>query len=222
MDLLNAFGHVRGRVYSHRVHPSGENGPHGPRKDSVYNYRRGQQNLRLALPGNWEPATAGVSNLVMNEWTAIVGELLCGSPDGKAYNLGAMYMEFANSLGEPVTPPTIAGPLEGVSYYQNMPSGRDYLRVPLTAVVLSSTDDAHYPNGNLVTVFAQSSGTVGQCGQQVIDDDTMFYGGALVVTPQFSDITQDRVFSRFYLTGDSQLEKLIGSQIGLRWPIQFS
>ena len=82
-------------------------------------------------------------------------------------------------------------------------------------------DDEMFPDGNLLTIFAESAGTAGVHGKAFSNAaDSRVFGGALVAFPDEADPTQDRIFSRFYFDdADSQLDKLVGSNIGLRWPL---
>lgn len=224
MDQVNT-GSLSGKVQPFRVYPAGSLEPvsGAPRKNSVHLYDNSDGPQRLTLPGDWVPAGGFEKNLVMYQWASIVGYMLSGSPDRRRYNLAAMYIEYENNGGAPVAPPTNDDRAYGRDYYDSLlTSGtRDYLRVPLTAAVLDSTDLVHYPDGNRITCFAQTEGLVGVHGKPFSDvQQSRVFGGALVSTPQFSDATQDMIFSRFYYTDVAkQLVKLLGSQVGMKWPI---
>lgn len=185
--------HIRGRVRGYRVFPSG-----------------------LWLPAtNWQP------NTVMYEWGRIVSELLMGNPDGRPYHIANAYIEFENNGGAAVSPPEILRD-EGRSYYEDLaPSpNRDYLRVPVTATALESSDEEAYPNGNEPTFFIQTSGSNGVNGKEFSDSvQSRVYGGALVASPVIGDPSQDLVFSRCYFAEENQLIKLPGSQLGITWPL---
>jgi hypothetical protein len=204
-----------GRVRGHYVYPGNQ--------DTVYLFRLKKENRRLLLPGDWLSQGEDSCNLIMYQWAAITGELLRGAPDRRLYNLSAMYIEFENNGGAAVSPPTNDDRGNGRAYYDSLlnDATRDYLRVPMTAVTLESTDDELYPDGNKVTCFAQTTGAVGVHGKPFNDSaPSRVYGGALVAAPKFSDATQDMVFSRFYFsTAAKQLVKLANSQVGLKWPI---
>jgi hypothetical protein len=171
------------------------------------------------LPGDWQFEHPFERNLILNEWAAILGELLRGAPDRKPYQFGAMYIEFENNGGAAVSTPT---PLrtEASSYYADLVSDstRDYLRVPVTAVTLTSTDE-NFPRGNRLTAYAQTDGTVGVHGKPFSPaSQSRVYGAALVSTPDFGDASQDLIWSRMYYTDTSrQLIALASSQVGLAW-----
>lgn len=181
---------------------------------------------KITLPGWWPAAYDAQPNTIMYGWATLVAKLLqnAGSLDGKSYHVGGMYIEYEVNGGAVVSPPAFdrSG---GISYYQGLSSSatRDYLRVPLTAAVLSSTDETRYPDGNQITFFAQTQGTVGVNGLAFNDSvQSRVYGGALVAFPDSSDSSQDVVMSRFYYSNsDNQLIKAAGSQIGLEWPVTF-
>ena len=172
------------------------------------------------LPGKWLGENEFASNLVLYEWATIVGELLRKAPDKKPYGLGGMYIEFENNAGAPAAVPAVDRN-EGRSYYDELltSSNRDYLRVPLIATTLTSTDEIQFPAGNRVTAFAQTEGVTGVHGKVFsASQQSRIYGAALVAFPEFADATQDLVFSRFYYSdSDNQMIKITGSQIGIEW-----
>jgi hypothetical protein len=161
-------------------------------------------------------------NLILFDWAAIVGNLLTtGNPN---YKIGGMFLEFENvaSEGDPVSIPSFdrSG---GIAYYDSLSlsATRDYLRVPLISGTLESIDEVNFPDGNLMTFFAQSQGTVGVHGKEFSDTAiSKVFGGALVAMPDINDSTQDKVFSRFYVETSDQQVKLATSQIGLTWEIE--
>ena len=193
----------------------------------VANLRRepGEKRPRLVaetLPGDWRYSKPFEPNLVLYEWAAIVGEMLRNAPDRKPYHPAALYIEFQNAAGAAVSPPTVVRD-EGGNYYEELLTSpdRDYLRVPMTAATLTSSDEDKYPLGNRVTYFAQTSGVTGVHGKTFsAAQQSRVYGAALVATPDFGDATQDLIFSRFYYSdADNQMVKLVGSQIGIEWRV---
>lgn len=172
------------------------------------------------LLGCWSPQCDFQPNLVLYEWASIVGELLRNAPNRKLYHIGGMYLEFENNSGAAVSPPTPVRD-EGGSYYESLLTHptRDYLRLPATAVTLTSTNESLFPFGNRVTAFAQSEGVAGVHGKEFsAAQQSRVYGVALAAYPDFSDATQDLLLSRFYYSDtDDQLVKLTGSQIGVEW-----
>jgi hypothetical protein len=177
----------------------------------------------LSLDAASQAAGPLLRNTVMYDWATIIAQLLRGSPDGKPYNIGAMYFEFENDAGNDVDPPAYdrSG---GVEYYLGLNSHPtvDYLRIPITSSSLTTTDDLLFPAGNEVTFTAQTEGVVGVHGKAFTSAaQSRIFGGALVSTPDFDDPTQDLVFSRVYFgSAAAQLQKLASSQIGLKWQLQ--
>lgn len=172
-------------------------------------------------PYGWQAASPWQSNAVLFEWGAIV--INCLLRKGLNYGIGGMYVEFENvaSPGDTVTPPDFTrGPSEGIDYYRGLAdsSNRDYLRVPLIAGTLSTTDQEQFPLGNQGTFFAQTSGVQGVHGKEWSDAvNSVAFGAALVAFVDEDDASQDIVYARAYLSIDAQQPKLATSQIGFEW-----
>lgn len=176
-----------------------------------------------ADPRLWRLVTPWVPNLALKQWATIVGTLLL---EGRInYRIGAMYIEFANvaSPGDTVAAPTFdRTPASAISYYNGLStsSNKDYLRVPITAGILDTTDVANCPTGDTPSWFAMTQGVEGVHGKPFSNvNNSTVYGAALVATVDEADPTQDLVFSRFYLPTNQQLLKLATSQIGLQWQV---
>ena len=168
--------------------------------------------------GSW------VHNDTLYGWATVVGQLLTGAPDGKPYKIGAMYFEFENNGGAAVTAPSFTRS-DGLSYYSGLSvhATRDYLRVPLIAATLASSDESLFPGGNVTTYYAQTAGTVGVHGKAFNSGvQSRVFGAALVSTPEFSDASQDIVYSRLYFPTAEQLIKLAGSQLSISWERTYS
>ena len=168
----------------------------------------------LLLAGSWK------DNLVLYDWATIAARLLRGEA---ACKLGALYIEFANvaSPGDPVSAPTYdrSG---AAAYYAGLASDpeKDYLRVPIYATGLESSDDTLFPGGNLLRVFARTSGVIGVHNKGFsAGDNSTIYGAALVATPEFADAEQDLVFSRWYAEEAEQRLKEANSQIAVEWEL---
>lgn len=174
-------------------------------------------------PFGWCPLTPWRHNLVLYEWGAIAGHLLAAG--SSAHKISAMYIEYEN-VADPddaaVAPEFGREPAAGVAYYNGLAASgtRDYLRVPLIAATLSSSDPARYPQGNLPTFFTQTSGVVGVHGKPFSDAvNSRIFGAALVAAVDWADATQDLVFSRTYFAPEDQQVKLANRQFGLTWEI---
>lgn len=170
----------------------------------------------------WTSITDWDSNLVVYEWGSIVGHLLNGS--GVNYSVGGMYLEYENG-GSTVSPTPSLGRDRSVSYYNNLSgqTNHDYLRVPLTATQLLSSDNDLFPHGNQCVFFARSAGTAGVHGEPFSDTantgGSMLFGASLVAFVDDTDATQDLILSSFYFATSDQQLKLATSQIGIEWEL---
>lgn len=177
----------------------------------------------IVQPAGWKLRTHWNHNDILYEWGALVGRLLLRQ--GLNYGISGMYIEFANvvSPGDPVSPPDVSRDAsQGVDYYNDLASSpdTDYLRVPLIASTMDSSDEIKYPKGNQLTFFAQTSGVEGVHGKPFSDtNNSVAFGGALVAFVDDSDFTQDLVLSRFYFAIDEQMAKLATGQIGYEWKL---
>jgi hypothetical protein len=172
--------------------------------------------------GLWQPLSVFRPNQIQYDWATIASKLLA---DGDtAYQVTGMYLEYENvaSAGDPVSIPSFDRG-EGVDYYNGLSnsSDRDYLRVPVIATKIDSTDQTKFPQGNQMTFFAQSEGTQGVHGKpfDAANNSTLF-GGVLVAKPDPKDASQDLVFARFYFPQSEQQVKLASSQLGVEWSIE--
>lgn len=179
----------------------------------------------------WEIDTKGnktklftQENQIQYTWAYIIAKTT-GQGD-MTYQLSAMYMEYKNviSPSDTITVPSYTRG-DGLSYYTSLSSPYDYLRVPLSAlpsISIQSGYESYFtaPAGNVMSFFAQSSGTVGQLGRTFTNGaNSKVFGVALASTPTWSDPTKDFIFARTYFsTGDQQL-KQPSSQIGITWKI---
>lgn len=187
-------------------------------------FEQGQTTLRgQTLPGRWEPYCEFKPNLFMYEGSEVVAQLISGE---SKYKVAGMYIEFEN-VSDPddvVSVPTY-GRGDGVQYYDDLVSSvsRDYLRVPLIAATVTSSDTSRFPVGNVVTCFARSSGALGVHGKTFSSAaNSKVFGGALIAIPDAEDATQDLVISRFYFATSKQRVKLSNAQMGVEWPITLS
>ena len=176
----------------------------------------------LGADGRRRPVSrAWRHNDVIREWGAIVAQLLATGQS--KYRVSRMYMEFANvaSPGDPASIPAFDRSVSaGRPYYDALLTSpdRDYLRVPITSAIVSSSDDELFPNGNLVTYFALSSGVVGVHGKPFGNaSNSVLVGGALVAAVEDADPTRDLIFSRFYFDVSEQVAKPLTAQVGIEW-----
>jgi hypothetical protein len=157
------------------------------------------------------------------EYADMLTELLRGAPDGKIYRPNCMYLEFENNSGALVDLPVLSRDA-GKAYFDSLTlhATRDYLRLPLTAVIQSNTDESLYRRGNKLTFFAQTSGVVGVGGKPFTSAaQSRIYGGAIVAAPVWGDASQDLVFCRFLFSAENQPIKTSGAQISVSREITF-
>lgn len=187
---------------------------------------------RGRVRGLFVPAMAGPprvrtrwrNNLVLRSWGGIVGRLL--STGESKYKISGMYAEFVNvaSPGDAAPVPAFDRDVDSAKAYfdgLSLSANRDYLRVPLVAATLASSDEIVFPDGNLLTFFAQTSGVTGTHGKNFGEAyNSVVVGGALVAFPDQADGDQDLVLSRFYFEPDDQLPKLATGQVGLEWELE--
>jgi hypothetical protein len=180
----------------------------------------------LTLPVRAQP------NQIQYSWGTIAARQIgyrrqAGRPD---YHVSAMYIEYENvaTPEDPITEDSEFGRSLGIEHYNAMVGNRDYLRVALTLepTLDISTGYAEYftpgENGNQLTFFAQSSGTVGVNALSFSHTvNSKVYAVALVATPDFNDRTKDVVFARTVFDVEDQITKEASSQIGITWDIAF-
>lgn len=174
----------------------------------------------MVLPKDAPPyRIVEVPNLVLYGWADVATQLHAGNAE---YRVGTMYFEFEN-LANPadMIPPPTFDRSGGVSYYNNLSSPKDFLRVPITiSPTIISSDPSKY-QGNQITFFTVTEGAAGEHG--VIFDNasnSTVYGYGLVSSPVQSDQSQDIVVARTYPTG-GQITKPLNAQIGAQWTIRF-
>lgn len=173
----------------------------------------------LKLPGIWVPKTLARPNLTAYEWASVVGSLLIRR--GIQYAIGGMYLEFENvaAPGTPAVIPTYDRS-RNIDYYNALSGTRDFLRVPLTAAILNTSDATRFPNGNQPLFFARSQGLQGVHGVPFDSaHNSVIYGAALVAQIDETDATQDLIHSAFYFAEAEQQPKLSTSQVGLEWEL---
>lgn len=173
----------------------------------------------VRLPGIWVPTTPARPNLTAYEWASVVGALLVRR--GVQYAIGGMYLEFENvaAPGTPAVIPTYDR-TRNIDYYNALSGTRDFLRVPLTAAILNTSDATRFPNGNQPLFFARSQGLQGVHGLPFDSaHNSVIYGAALVAQVDEVDATQDLIHSAFYFAESEQQPKLSTSQVGLEWEL---
>lgn len=176
----------------------------------------------LWLPGAWSLVAEQRPNLVLYDWASIAAHMTAGE---LKYRPAGLLFEYKNvdTEEETVDVPDY-GRSDGIAYYNALSDNPDvdYLRVPLIASTVSSSDTDRYPSGNVVTYFGMTSGVEGVHGKDFAAEElSKVYGVALVAMPEPDDPTQDLVMSRFYYAAERQQLKT-ANQLSVRWPIAYS
>ena len=158
-------------------------------------------------------------NLIVYSGADALAKCLTGD-----WKLGTLYFEFKNlpDPDDPITPPAFDRS-DGIAYYNGLASSpdTDFLRIPITVPPAFSASSESYLN-NQVTFFALSEGATGFFGKTFSEAvNSAVYGGALIISPDPGDQSQDVVFSRTY-SGIDKILKEAGFQIGVTWAIRFN
>ena len=195
----------------------------------IPNYPHGRVQLYQVDSNNvWTPQ-ANTTNTVLYDWGFIAAKAI-GEGDS-SYRVNATYIEFENvaSPSDTVSVPTIDRS-EGLTYYNGLSGNQDFLRVELIGLPSITIEDGFESyftegeTGNLLTFFAQSSGTTGVLGNATFGsaNNSKIFGAALVAAPVWADRTQDVVFSRSYFATSDQTLKQASSQVGITWEVPFT
>jgi hypothetical protein len=166
-------------------------------------------------------------NTLMVSWGFAAAKLF-GDGD-RNYRINRMYIEFENvaSPGDAISVPTY-DEFDSRSYYDNLASPRDYLRVPLIGAPELFIGDGYADyftagtDGNALRFFAQSVGTSGINGLAFSDGvNSKAFGLALVASPDDGDRTKDVLVTRGYFPVNEQKLKASAGQIGVGWELVF-
>lgn len=176
---------------------------------------QGRWRLDQVTPAGVVQGSKFKSNDILYDWASIFCLLL--STGGVKYKAAAMYFEFENvdDPEDPVSAPEFDRD-GNRSYYDSLEGSedRDYLRVPLLAVNLTSTDEELFPQGNMLTFVGQTNGTQGVHGLPFsFNDNSKIFGAAIAVTPSWDDPTQDLLLNRFYADTEDQHPKPATGQV---------
>lgn len=157
-------------------------------------------------------------NIIPYQGADVLARILAGDA---SYVPGAMFFEFENTAGSPTVPTPLRS--EGIDYYLSdlaLEATKDYVRAPLVVTPAISASGSDY-DGNQVTFFAVTSGLTGIHGKTFDQSvNSKVYGVALAATPEPTQYTQDKLFSRSY-SGFSAVPKEDGYQIGGQYIIRF-
>lgn len=166
-----------------------------------------------------------MTQLVLYDAAAAIGQLLRGAPDGRDYRISTMYVEFENGTSGAIATPTLADRAAGLAYYTALAgeTDRDYLRVPVIRTSFESSDEELYPLGNIATFAAHASAGVGVNGKTFdVSAGSRIYGCALVASPNPDVLSDDIVVARIYYdsAGDQlALPASTGISVEGRWQL---
>jgi hypothetical protein len=185
---------------------------------------RGRVRASKVVDSIWTPATAWKHNDVLYSWGAIAARML--AQVGVNYRINGILFEYKNVAdpSDTVSPPAFDR-TGGINYYDGLSSSPDvdYLRVPIIASTLDSSDPTLFPDVNRMTFFAMSQGATGVNGKPFgPTHNSLVYGGALVSIVDLADKTQDIVFSRYYLEPDDQMLAMASASLGLEWQLSLT
>lgn len=184
---------------------------------------------RVDEAGVREPAPCAVA---WNSWMDTWGYLACkGLGQGDmGYAINAAYVEYAN-VANPADAAAIPSFLtsDGRSYFDGLAAtpDRDYLRIPLRvtpAIGVAPGFEASFGpgQGNVLTVYGQTAGTVGANGKPFsAAANSKVCGVALVAAPVLADRTRDVLFSRGYYAAPKQQLKAPNGQFGFEYDLTF-
>ena len=155
-------------------------------------------------------------NAVMYSGADIAAMAIKGDSGGV---VNTLYLEYKN--GTPTLPSI--GRDRSTTYYTGLASTYGYVRVPVTASATSAT--SAYYTGNKVTFTGMTDGTT-EGPASITDGVSYFFGGALVASPDFTDSTQDVLFSSSAFTDGTgalvSIPKIANAQIGVQWSVTFN
>lgn len=165
--------------------------------------------------GLWTPLQVKRRNLITYGGSDILGRILSGNA---LYVPSRMYFEFHNGASPPT--PTVSRDTEP-DYYLGLTGTEDFLRVPLNFTPALSASSGNFVS-NICTFMGVTSGSTGArtTGPLTFSSGALskVFSAAIVASPT-GDVGGDIVFARFNL--DTAIAKIAGSQIGVKWQVQF-
>lgn len=142
--------------------------------------------------------------------------------------INCIYIEFMNvaSPGDAVAVPS-ATPAEGLEYYDNLASDRDFIRSPIVGPSELSIASGFTPyfgdgEGNTLTLRSETAAVAGELGRPFADSsNSKVYGLALVAVSDWTDRSKDILIQRaYYSVGAEQVLKPAGN-FQVKYPLTF-
>jgi len=149
-------------------------------------------------------------NLVTYQGSDILAKALAGD-----LNINMMYMVFEN---DPAAVRISEDLSDVAATYADSSANRSFVRVTTMGDPVYTSEGTDYQT-NQVAFLAVTDGISFFPAVPVTDGTSVFYHTALVASTDFDDQTEDMIFSCADLTTD--ISKVAGAQIGIRWTITF-
>ena len=179
-------------------------------KETLRKIARGYVEMFLVRDGIWTPI-GSVHNDICYDGMDIMAKALHGD-----LAINAMYLVFENDAGAADITVDAANTY---ATYTAAEANRSFVRIStLGDPIYSSTDATIYEN-NRVVFLGVTDGTSYFPAIPVTDATSVFYHTALVAAPDFTDETEDKIFSCAALS--PTVTKVAGAQVGVRWTITF-
>lgn len=158
-------------------------------------------------------------NLRVVEGNEILARILAGQSE---YKIGGVYFEYENNAGTPTIPGV--SKTDGVDYFHNLTSPKDFVRAPLASKPTLSTGDS-LATGDAVennraiffSLAVADQGDNGLAFTAAADSKILTVG--LVAIPVSGDRTQDLLYARFALS--TPFAKVAGQNPGVTWTTEF-
>jgi len=147
-----------------------------------------------------------------------------------SYKISRIYVEYENvaAPANNVSVPSFDN-TAGRTYYANLSSPKDYLRLPLLGAPtlgIATGYESYFTDGvdgNKLTFLTQTAGTVGENGVTFSNAlNSKVYGMALAAAPDADDETQDVLVARgYFAVADQQLKPSVG-QVVASWELDLT
>jgi hypothetical protein len=176
------------------------------------NFKRiaGHFQVYLVRDGKWE-LMQEQCNMTTYSGADLLGKALAGQ-----LSANTIYIVFENDPSAVRISPDVEN---DAATYAAASANRSFVRVSTMGSPTFTASGSEY-DSNKVTFLGVTDGSSFFEAIPVTDGTSVFYHAALVASPDADDQTQDVVFSCGDLTTD--LTKVAGAQIGIRWDITFT
>ncbi len=149
-------------------------------------------------------------NLIAYDGSDVLAKALAGD-----LNINLMYLVFEN---DPAAVRISEGLANDAATYAATSPNRSFVRVSTIGEPVYSASTSNYVN-NKVVFLGITDGTTQVPSVPVTDGTSVFYHSALVASVEGAAQDEDKIFSCSDLT--TEITKIAGAQIGIRWTITF-